>query len=113
MRTTIRKVVKAMQQCLDGVNAGDIALGGQTAQQVCLGWLSEYSGVVAPSHVPTGRKIASAETAPRNAIQNRCPGGTLASLQTCGTSTTTTGNCLVCTSWRRTVEAVRSAYGPN
>jgi 6-phosphogluconolactonase (cycloisomerase 2 family) len=105
-------VTQAMQQCVDKINAG--TLFGDP-QAVCLGSLSP-SGVGLPTDPATATKIQKAEQKLRDKLGKSCAAGELASLDVCngaGASVTTAGNCLACTAWRRSVETVRAAYGPN
>ena len=104
----VSAVTKAMHGCLDQINNGD--LNGD-AQELCLGSLSE-TGIVPPTDAATAQKLAKAEEKVREKIADKCAGGELAALQSCGGDPTSAGDCLACTHWRRGVAAIQSAYGP-
>jgi 6-phosphogluconolactonase (cycloisomerase 2 family) len=110
-RNYLAKVTQAMQQCLDKVNAGTLV---GDPQLLCLGSLTP-AGIVLPTEAMTLTKVQKAEVKMREKIVKDCPTTQLQSLEVCGgvaTTTTSAGNCLACTHWRRSVESLKSAYGP-
>jgi len=66
-----------------------------------------------PTDALTATVIQRTESKLMAAIQGKCGGGELASLNACGADTASTGSCLLCTQWRRAAEAVRCGHGPN
>jgi hypothetical protein len=97
-----------MESCLDRLNRDVIAGDAAT---LCLGQQST-AGVSLPADGTTSMRISNAEIVLRTQIANRCGAGQLASLDVCGADPTSAGDCLTCTSWRRAVQVVQSAYGP-
>jgi hypothetical protein len=104
-----------MQACLNKWNAGRISGDPLT---LCLGALGSGGVVQLPSDAPTSQMILNAQTRLERPIDMRCTDASLAALDTCA-GTQISGardrakQCLRCTNWRRAVEIIRRAYGPN
>jgi hypothetical protein len=105
-----------MQACLNRLNAGRIS---GDASSLCLGELGSGGNLQLPSDPATGRKAANAEDTLEGLIDARCATDTsLAALDTCAGDQTSGARdrakqCLRCTNWRRAVEIIGRAYGPN
>jgi hypothetical protein len=106
--TYLKERAKAERSCLDKIAKGTLT---GDADALCRGRFDGNSAI-APFDEKTAKKLAKAEEKLREKIADKCAGGELAALQSCGADPMSAGDCLACTHWRRGVAAIQSAYGP-
>ncbi len=102
-------LVKAMGTCLDLANEGKAIAAN------CLGSSTADGALALPGDATVRSKIEAAQAKLLSRVTKSCPGALLQEpeIASCGDDPQGVSDCFACPIWRRAVESLRAAYGPN